>query len=89
VQFIKGGFAFQAGRDLGLSAPIWQKGFSEVRISDAVAFLKTSKYIRNNPVVRHLVDEASQYPYSSAYSGFEVDPAPEWLKTVSGLERYG
>jgi putative transposase len=34
VQFIKGGFAFRAGRELGFSAPVWQRGFSEVRILD-------------------------------------------------------
>jgi putative transposase len=38
VQLIKGGFAFRAGRDLGLRAPVWQKGFSEVRGNDAEAF---------------------------------------------------
>jgi REP element-mobilizing transposase RayT len=26
VQFIKGGFAFRAGRELGFHAPVWQKG---------------------------------------------------------------
>jgi REP element-mobilizing transposase RayT len=26
VQFIKGGFAFRAGRELGFRAPVWQKG---------------------------------------------------------------
>src|SRR5271163_2767066 len=41
VQFIKGGFAFRAGRELGFSAPIWQKGFSEVRVLDAEVFLRT------------------------------------------------
>src|SRR5713226_284703 len=25
LQFIKGGFAFRAGRELGFSAPVWQK----------------------------------------------------------------
>jgi putative transposase len=91
VQFIKGGFAFRAGRELGLSAPIWQKGFSEVRILDASAFLRSSEYIRNNPVVRYLVNEVARYPYPSAYSGFELDPAPQGLKPVSegGSERYG
>lgn len=29
VQFIKGGFAFRAGRNLGFRAPVWQRGFSE------------------------------------------------------------
>jgi REP element-mobilizing transposase RayT len=27
VQFVKGGFAFRAGRELGFRAPVWQKGF--------------------------------------------------------------
>jgi putative transposase len=91
VQFIKGGFAFRAGRELGFSAPVWQKGFSEVRILNADEYVRTSEYIRNNPVGRHLVTEAKQYPYSSAYPGFELDPAPQGLKPDShlGLERYG
>jgi putative transposase len=80
VQFIKGGFAFRAGRELGFSAPVWQRGFSEVRILDADAFLRTVEYIRNNPVVRHLVSEVKSYPYSSAYPGFETDAAPQGLK---------
>ena len=33
VQLIKGGLAFQAGKKIGLRAPIWQKGFSDARIS--------------------------------------------------------
>ncbi len=91
VQFIKGGFAFRAGRELAFRAPIWQRGFSEVRILDADAFSQTAEYIRNNPVVRHLAVEASLYPYSSAHPGFELDPAPQGLKPVTecGLERYG
>lgn len=91
VQFIKGGFAFRAGRELGFSAPVWQKGFSEMRIFDSATFLRAGEYIRNNPVVRHLVDAAAQFPYSSAHPGFELDPAPQGLKPVSsfGLERYG
>jgi putative transposase len=91
VQFIKGGFAFRAGRELGFRAPVWQKGFSEVRILDSDAFLRTREYIRNNPVTRHLVAEAADYRYSSAYPGFELDPAPQGLKPAPecGLERYG
>ena len=27
IQFIKGGFAFRAGRELGIGPPIWQKDF--------------------------------------------------------------
>ena len=90
VQFVKGGFAFRAGRELGFSAPVWQRGFSEVRILDSDAFLKTAEYIRNNPVVRHLVSAAELYPYSSAYPGYETDVVPQGLKPVFlRLERHG
>ena len=83
MQFIKGGFAFRAGREIGLNAPVWQKGFSEVRVLDARAFQRVGEYIRNNPVARHLVAEAAQFPYSSAHAGFELDPAPQGLKPFS------
>jgi putative transposase len=91
VQFIKGGFAFRAGRELRFGSPIWQKGFSEVRILDADALLRTREYIRNNPVTRHLAAEATQYPYSSANPGFELDPPPQGLKPASSeaLVRHG
>ncbi|HTZ97254.1 MAG TPA: transposase [Terriglobales bacterium] len=76
VQFVKGGFAFRAGKELGLRAPIWQRGFSEVRVSDAPAAEGISKYIRDNPVVAGLVSKASAYPFSSAHPGHVLDPLP-------------
>jgi putative transposase len=82
VQFIKGGFAFRAGRELRFMAPVWQKGFSEVRIRDGEAYRDVAEYIRNNPVAKHLVSEASQFPFSSAHVGFELDPVPQGLKPV-------
>jgi hypothetical protein len=30
--------SFRAGKELGMRSPIWQKGFSEVRITDAGDF---------------------------------------------------
>jgi putative transposase len=85
VQFIKGGFAFRAGRELGVKAPFWQKGFSEIRILDVTAYQQTARYIRSNPVQAHLVHEAAQYAYSSARAGIELDPPPQWLlPTVAG-----
>lgn len=85
VQFIKGGFAFRAGRELGFRAPVLQKGFSEVRILDNVAFQRVREYIRNNPVRRHLVFKAEDFPHSSAHTGFELDPPPQGLKPVSDV----
>jgi putative transposase len=80
VQFIKGGFAYRAGKELGLGFPVWQKGFSEIRIKDGIAFEGARTYIRNNPVVKHLAPTATEFPYSSAYPGFELDTPPQGLK---------
>ena len=80
VQFIKGGFAFQASRELGFKAPVWQKGFSEVRVQNPEAYERIVEYIRNNAPARGLVREAAEFPHSSAYLGFVLDPAPQGLK---------
>jgi putative transposase len=89
VQFVKGGFAFRAGRELGFSAPVWERGFSEGRILDAGTFKRTREYIRNNPVDRNLVSDVERYPYSSAYPGFEIDAAPQGLRPVAQVRFSG
>ena len=80
VQFFKGGFAFRAGRELGFQAPVWQKGFSEIRVSDQDAFQAQAQYIWQNPVRAHLVGQAEAYAYSSAGMRERLDPAPQRLK---------
>ena len=87
VQFIKGGFAFRAGKEFGMRSPIWQKGFSESRVLDFTVFANSRDYIHQNPVARHLIQRPELYPYSSAYPGFELDPPPQRLKppTLSDL----
>jgi hypothetical protein len=82
VQFIKGGFAFRVGKEIGSKAPFWQKGFSEIRILDASAFQHTASYVRNNPVEAQLVRDPAEYPHSSAFPGFELDPPPQWLRMM-------
>lgn len=84
VQFIKGGFAYRAGKELGFCSPVWQKGVSETRINDESAFERARTYIRNNPVAKHLATAPEEFPYSSAYPGFELDAALQGLKP--GLE---
>ena len=80
VQLIKGGFAFRAGGELGFHAPVWQKGFSEIRVNEREVLLGMREYIHANPVKRFLVTAGADYPYSSAHSGFELDPPPQRLK---------
>ena len=80
IQFVKGGFAYRAGRELGFTSPVWQKGFSEVRVLDAQAFENQLEYIHQNPVRARLVERAELYPYSSAGDLSQIDPAPAWLQ---------
>ena len=89
VQFIKGGFAYRAGKELGFRSPVWQKGFSEVRVWDDRAFLEIRNYIHNNPVRRHLVERAEEFPYSSASGRYSVDAMPQRLKPHSSLAACG
>jgi putative transposase len=88
VQLIKGGFAFRASRELRIK-PFWQKGFSEVRISDREAYARTWEYICDNPVKRRLVAVRADYPFSSAYRGFTLDPRPAGLSDFPVVVRYG
>ena len=85
VQFIKGGFAFRAGKELGMRSPVWQKGFSDVRVLTGEAFARMRQYIHNNPVKRGLVREAGQFSHSSAHAGFELDEVPQGLKPTPSL----
>jgi putative transposase len=89
VQFIKGGFAFRAGRELGFRAPVWQKGFPEIRVNEREAFRKIREYIHTNPLKRFLVMVSADYPYSSAHSGFELDTPPQRLKALPEGAAFG
>jgi putative transposase len=89
VQLIKGGFAFRAGRELGFRAPVWQKGFSEIRVNDWEAFCRAREYIHANPVKRLLATVCADYPYSSARSGFELDSPPQRLKALPESAAFG
>ena len=80
VQFIKGGFAFRAGKELGFNPPVWQRGFSEVRIFDAAGFARVREYIAQNPVKLGLAITSARYEYSSASSEFDLDEIPQGLK---------
>jgi putative transposase len=89
VQFIKGGFAFRAGRELGFKPPVWERGFSDVRVRDAEAFRNIREYIVDNPVEALLARSVKEYESSSAYPGFELDEAPQGLKPSACLDLVG
>ena len=89
IQLVKGGFAFRAGKELGFKAPVWQKGFSEIRVLDAETFENQREYVRNNPVAAGLAPTAEAYAYSSACGRGELDPPPQRLKPAFLAELYG
>src|SRR5438034_3107551 len=80
IQFIKGGFSFRAKKELGSNMEVWQKGFSDHRIRDFADYLNHVSYIHENPARKHLCERAEEFEYSSAYSGFELDPVLQGLK---------
>jgi len=67
MQLIKGGFSYRVRKELGYQGEVWQRGYSEVRISDRESFLKHREYIDENPIRDELAKAADEYPYGSAY----------------------
>jgi putative transposase len=80
VQFIKGGFSYRAGKELGMSREMWQRGYVDHRIRNAEGYSQHREYIRSNPVRAHLASAPEEYAKSSAFPGFALDPVPQGLK---------
>ena len=71
MQLIKGGFSYRAKRELGIGRTIWQRGFSEDRVSSREELLAFRKYIYENQVKAGLAKTPEEYPYSSAHPKFK------------------
>jgi putative transposase len=80
IQYIKGGFSFLAKKELAFQHLIWQEGFTNHRIRDALDYQHHREYIHHNPVKAGLVKLPSEYPYSSAFPGMDLDPVPLALR---------
>jgi putative transposase len=76
TQLVKGGFSHRVGKELGWKGEVWQRGFTDRRIRDEQEMRTFTDYILHNPVKRGLVYEPATYPYSSAFSGFDLDQWP-------------
>jgi len=80
VQLIKGGYSHELGAVLGRKRQIWQRGFTDHRIRDPQDFAHHQDYIHRNPLERHIVIDAAEFRYSSAYPGYRLDP---WFPRVN------
>jgi putative transposase len=67
MQLIKGNFSFRANKELGFKGEIWQRGFSDVLVTDKQSFQLHRSYIDNNPVKKGLAQSPEEYRYGSAY----------------------
>src|SRR5271169_650742 len=76
MQFVKGGFSYRAKKEMDFNCEVWQKGYNEHRIRNADEYAQHVEYVWMNPVKAGLVEQAEEYPYSSALLKAEVDPVP-------------
>ncbi len=67
MQFVNGGFSYRLKKETGYLGDVWQRGFSETRITDRQSFLQHREYIAQNPVKARLVDAPENYPYCFTY----------------------
>jgi len=82
LQLIKGGFSYRAAKELGFRRKIWQPSYYDRRVRDAKEYLAFREYIHCNPVRRGLAAKVEEYPYSSAFPGYELDGFPQRLKPL-------
>jgi putative transposase len=80
VQLSKGGFSYCVTKELASNLEVWSRGYVDHRIRDENDYRQHVEYVHQNPVEAGLVASAKEYPYSSAYPGFEVDACPQGLK---------
>jgi putative transposase len=83
LQFIKGGFSYRVHRELGIRGAIWNPGFNEHRIRDAMEFEAHLRYTHMNPVKAGRVGNPEDWHYSSARLTDAVDPAPDHFRDAS------
>ena len=89
VQFVKGGSAHRMRGERPSASPVWQRGFSDHRIRDAGDYESHVRYIEQNPVRKRLVEKASDYRWSSASGGYNMDPIPQGLKPAEKAAAVG
>jgi putative transposase len=86
MQYIKGGSARRLALERNMSFPVWQREFTEHRITDAADFAAHVRYIWENPGRNKLVTVADEFRWSSASGAYVLDEPPQWLKPLQKEE---
>jgi putative transposase len=76
VQLVKGGFSFQARRELQWPGDIWQAGFSDHRVRNITDWENHCEYIRKNALSKQSEGKA----LCGKDSSLSLHPLPQWLK---------
>jgi putative transposase len=66
IQLVKGGFSHSLRENDIVFRAVWEQRYYDRRVRDANEFAEFSRYIRQNPVRKGLVEHEEDYPYSSA-----------------------
>jgi len=66
IQLVKGGVSHSLREHGFVFSAVWQQRYYDRRVRDANEFAEFSRYIRQNPVRKGLVENAEDYPFSSA-----------------------
>ncbi len=61
MQLIKGGFSYRLKKELGYQGEVWQRGFSDARITHGQSFTQHREYIIQNPA-----KQGSQNPINTS-----------------------
>jgi putative transposase len=81
MEFIKGGFSYRVGKELGLKMEIWERGYVDHRIRELTDFSNHVEYIRRKPVGAGLAAAPADYPCCSTCPGFDLDPVQGMAET--------
>jgi putative transposase len=81
MQLIKGGFSYRLKKESGYLGEVWQRGFSEVRITDQEGFSRCGDYIAKNPVKEGLAAECDEFRYCFTYLARQKAPGAKALDT--------
>ena len=71
IQLIKGGFSHSLRENRIVFRSVWEQRYYDRRVRDENEFAEFARYIRQNPVRKHLAGRAEDYPYSSAGQGLK------------------
>ena len=67
MQYIKGRFSHRLSQEFGCKGEVWQRGFTEVQVTDKESFEKHHSYIAENPVKAGLTISPDDYPFCFRY----------------------